>query len=116
MKNELVKRPNLVQEWTNDQLMELYKCANDPIYFMKTYMKVMHQTKGAIPFMLYDYQEEAVQSFINNKDTILMMGRQQGKCVYSSTSIYTGIKPKGIKKFLLRLFYRKQYAIIFNVP
>lgn len=79
MKNELVKRPHQQEEFTNHQMMELYKCANDPIYFMKTYMKVMHPKRGAIPLMLYDYQEEAVRSFMEQKDTILLMGRQQGK-------------------------------------
>jgi hypothetical protein len=79
MKNELVKPAHQVQEWTNEQLMETYKCACDPIYFMKTYMKVMHPKRGAIPFLLYDYQEEAIRSFMNKTKTILMMGRQQGK-------------------------------------
>lgn len=79
MKNELVKKPHQDEEWTNEQLLELYKCANDPIYFMKTYMKVMHPKRGAVPFILYDYQEEAVRAFLEKKDTILMMGRQQGK-------------------------------------
>lgn len=79
MKNELVKPAHQVQEWTPEQLMETYKCAHDPIYFMKTYMKVMHPKRGAVPFILYDYQEEAIRSFLNNTKTILMMGRQQGK-------------------------------------
>jgi hypothetical protein len=79
MKNELVKKPHQEEEFTNEQLLELHKCAHDPIYFMKTYMKVMHPKRGAIPFILYDYQEEAVMSFLEKKDVILMMGRQQGK-------------------------------------
>jgi hypothetical protein len=113
MKNELVKRPNQVEEWTNEQLIEFQKCASDPIYFMKTYMKVMHPTRGAIPFILYDYQEEAINSFLSKKDVIMMCGRQQGKCLFPSTIINTGTKPTGFKKFLLRIFFKKQYEKIF---
>ena len=79
MKNDMIKKPNLSQEYTTEQVMELKRCADDPVYFMRTYMKVMHPTRGAIPFDLYPYQERAVKSFRENKDTIVMMGRQQGK-------------------------------------
>jgi hypothetical protein len=114
MKSEMIKKPNLSQEYTTEQVMELKKCAEDPIYFMRSYMKVMHPTRGAIPFDLYPYQERAVMSFRNNKDTIVMMGRQQGKCLYKTTIINTAVKPKGFKKLLLKLFFRKQYDLIFN--
>jgi ATP-dependent helicase YprA (DUF1998 family) len=114
MKNDMIKKPFLAQEYTSEQVMELKKCADDPVYFMRKYLKVMHPKRGAIPFDLYPYQERAVKSFQENKDTIVMMGRQQGKCVFKLTTINTAIKPSGFKKFLLKLFFKKQYDLIFD--
>lgn len=79
MKNELIKKAHVQTEYTNEQIMELYKCTHDPIYFMKTYMKVMHPVKGSIPFAMFPYQEELVKSFIANRWTMTMLSRQMGK-------------------------------------
>ena len=114
MKNEMIKKPNLSQEYSTEQVMELKKCAEDPIYFMRNYMKVMHPKRGAIPFDLYPYQERAVMSFRNNKDTIVMMGRQMGKCLFKLTTINIAVIPYGFKKLLLKLFFRKQYDLVFS--
>lgn len=113
MKSEFIKKPNVVEEYTLEQVMELKKCAEDPVYFMKTYMKVMHPTRGSIPFVPYPYQEKAVATFKENKDSIVLMGRQQGKCVSSSTLINTAKLPSGFRKLLLRLFFKAQYDALF---
>lgn len=97
-KSSLIKKPYQVEEFTYEQAIEYYKCTMDPIYFMKTYMKVQHPTKGSIPFDMYPYQEEAIKSFLGHKpppppppkgtpdpnpkfgrDCIVMLGRQMGK-------------------------------------
>lgn len=78
-KSEFIKRPNQVEEFTYEQIIETVNCINDPIYFMKTYMKVQHPIRGSIPFILYDYQEVAVKAFLENKYVCLKIGRQQGK-------------------------------------
>lgn len=79
MKNDQIKKPNLQCEYTPEQILELYRCSNDPIYFMKTYMKVRHPTKGSIPFDMYPYQERCIHAFENHRWSIVLAGRQLGK-------------------------------------
>lgn len=66
-------------EYTHNQLLELKKCSEDPIYFIETYMKIQHPTKGSINFVPYPYQKIAVKNFLNYKDNILLQARQSGK-------------------------------------
>lgn len=79
MKNDLIKKPNVETEYTHQQIVELRKCSADPIYFMKTYMKVMHPTKGAINFDMFPYQERCVKAFVENRWVTVLAGRQLGK-------------------------------------
>jgi hypothetical protein len=57
---------------------EYKKCFLDPMYFMKKYIKIQHQTRGIIPFELYPFQEETLQAFINNDRNIVLKSRQMG--------------------------------------
>lgn len=78
-KSDLIKRAHAESHYTPQQVLELRKCAQDPLYFMRTYMKVLHPVRGAIPFDLYPYQERAVKGFLENRKTIVKCGRQMGK-------------------------------------
>ena len=57
---------------------EYKKCLVDPMYFMKKYVKIQHQTRGIIPFELYEFQEETLQDFIDNDRNIVLKSRQLG--------------------------------------
>lgn len=59
----------------------MVKCMEDPVYFIKNYVKIQHPTKGAMMFSLYDYQEELVNTFVDNNDVIVLSARQTGKTV-----------------------------------
>lgn len=83
-KNDRVKKSHSVTEYTAEQLEELEKCALDPIYFCKTYVKVQHPTKGAIPLELYDYQEEMIHQFMEERYSIVLSARQTGKSTVSA--------------------------------
>lgn len=112
--NTRLRTANSIIEYTEEQLEELAKCAEDPIYFCKTYIKVQHPTKGAIPLELYDYQEEMIRMFMDETYTIVLSARQTGKCCQHSTRLNTLTKPKRLKKLLLWIFNRKLYSDIFN--
>lgn len=86
-KNPNLKRAHEESEYTPDRIMELKRCREDPIYFMKKYIKVTHPTKGAVPFELYDYQEEMVMAIHENKDTVLLCSRQMGKTTVAAMYI-----------------------------
>jgi hypothetical protein len=84
--------PNLKQigtphAYTADQVQEIIKCSQDPIYFIETYCKIVSLDKGLIPFKLYDCQKRKVDVILNNRKVILMEGRQQGKTITSAACI-----------------------------
>lgn len=77
--NANLKPAGIGIEFTKDQVQEYMKCAQDPIYFIKKYVKVVSLDKGLVPFNLYDYQEEIVDAVHNNRFVISKLPRQSGK-------------------------------------
>jgi hypothetical protein len=57
---------------------EYKKCALDPIYFIKKYIKIQSQTLGIIPFELYDFQETALKTIHENNRIVILKSRQMG--------------------------------------
>ena len=57
---------------------EILQCVSDPSYFIKKYLYVQHPVKGRIPFALFDFQEECLQSFLEYKHNIIVKSRQLG--------------------------------------
>ena len=56
--NSYLKRSAEAIEYTPEQIKEFMKCAKDPIYFAKKYIKIVHVDRGLVPFDMYDYQKE----------------------------------------------------------
>ena len=84
MSDAYLSNPNLKKiginiEFTKEQVEEYIKCAKDPIYFVKNYMKIIHVDKGLIPFDLYEYQEKMINKFNEERFVITKMPRQSGK-------------------------------------
>jgi len=77
--NANLKPAGIGIEFTKDQVKEYMKCAQDPIYFIKKYVKVVSLDEGLVPFNLYDYQEEIVNAVHNNRFVISKLPRQSGK-------------------------------------
>lgn len=75
-KSDMIKRPNQLSEYIPEQLIELKRCKNDPIYFAKNYVKVQHPKHGAINFVPFEYQERCINAFRNNRWSIVLAGRQ----------------------------------------
>lgn len=57
---------------------ELFKCGTDPLYFINNYCKIVHQEHGKMLFKTYPFQDECVESFIQNKLTLIAKARQLG--------------------------------------
>jgi hypothetical protein len=77
--NDYIKKPGMLIEYTPEMVEEIRKCAIDPIYFIKTYVKIQHPKMGTINFDLFPYQERAVKAFQENRWTITLQSRQSGK-------------------------------------
>lgn len=68
------------------QLEEVLKCGRDPIYFITTYLEIQHAEKGRLPFKLYPYQENVIESLLENRFNIVLKSRQLG--LSTSVSAY----------------------------
>lgn len=74
-------------QFTEDQIKEYVKCSEDPVYFIKTYCKIVTLDHGLQPFDLYPCQVNKINVIHNNRKVILMEGRQQGKTTTSAAYI-----------------------------
>ena len=81
--NSLVKRDGVTHNFTKDEITEYQKCMVDPVYFAKTYVKVINLDKGLVPFDLYPYQEKMFEHFNNNRFSVVLACRQSGKSISS---------------------------------
>ena len=77
--NPNLKKANVAQDFTKDQIAEYIKCSEDPVYFIKTYVKIVSLDLGLIPFEMYPFQTEMVDKFHTNRFNIAKLPRQSGK-------------------------------------
>jgi hypothetical protein len=66
---------------TQHELDEYRKCAKDPIYFIRNYMKIVVLGKGIQPFDMYPFQEDMIHTFQDNRFVICKIPRQSGKSI-----------------------------------
>jgi hypothetical protein len=66
--------------YTREQILELAKCSEDPIYFIETYIKIVQKKTGKlIPFKLWDFQKRLISNYIGEERIISLCPRQVGK-------------------------------------
>jgi hypothetical protein len=81
LNNPNLKSSGVEIGWTEEQAQEYVRCMEDPVYFVKTYMKIVNVDTGLVNFDLYPFQEKMIRSFTNNRFTIAKIGRQSGKSI-----------------------------------
>ena len=81
--NPLLKKVGVPHEYTQEEIEEYIKCSKDPVYFIKTYIKIVNVDEGLIPFGMWDFQEKMVETFKDNRFVIMKMPRQVGKTTTS---------------------------------
>lgn len=77
--NPRLKKAGIDVSYTQEQLIEVAKCADDPIYFIKNYVKIVNVDHGLVPFTMWDFQCDMVKTFHENRFSIAKMPRQVGK-------------------------------------
>ena len=77
--NPNLKKANVPQNFTKKQVAEYLKCAEDPIYFIRKYIKIVSLDEGVVPFDMYDFQEDMVTKFHEHRFNIAKLPRQSGK-------------------------------------
>jgi hypothetical protein len=77
--NPNLKKANVAQNWTKEELVEYQKCMESPQYFIENHVKIVSLDEGLVPFKMYDFQKEMVGTFHSNRFTICKLPRQSGK-------------------------------------
>ena len=85
--NSSLKRTGIDLSYSEEQVLELAKCAEDPIYFIDNYCYIVTLDHGIQPFKLYDCQKKKIKLIHENRKVILMEGRQQGKTTSAAAYI-----------------------------
>lgn len=118
--NPKLKLPGVSLQYTEEQLREYVRCANDPVYFCEKYIKVKTLDKGIVPFNLYQYQKNFVNAIHDSRFVISKWPRQCGKstCVTSyichyitfNQSVNVAILANRLKTAKEELFSKLQLA------
>lgn len=77
--NQRLKKVGVELSYTEEQVAEIIKCTEDPVHFIKNYVKIVNVDHGLVPFDMWPFQEEMVNTFHNNRFCIAKMPRQVGK-------------------------------------
>ena len=77
--NDRLKRVGIELSYTEEQVAEILKCTEDPVHFIRTYVKIVNVDHGLVPFNMWNFQEDMVREFHNNRFCIAKMPRQVGK-------------------------------------
>lgn len=85
--NPLLKKPGEKIEWTYEMVIEMQKCAKDPIYFAEKYIQIVNINDGLIPIRLYDYQKEIITAISFNRRVVVNTARQSGKTTSAAAII-----------------------------
>lgn len=83
-----LRRPNLLFEYTQEEIQELIKCKNNINYFANNYAYTMNPSTGALKLItLRDYQEDLLNTINDNRYTVIVAARQSGKCSIGSETV-----------------------------
>lgn len=113
--------PNFTRD---EQVKEIVRCGKDPTYFIKTYTKIQHPTRGTIRFDTYDFQDECVKAFQEHRLNIVLKSRQLGlSTICAAYAVWMAIfqKDKNILVIATKLktamnFIKKCHVILQNMP
>ena len=77
--NDRLKKVGVDISFTEEQAAEFVKCSEDPVYFIRTYVKIVNVDHGLVSFDMWTFQEDMVRDFHTNRFSICKMPRQVGK-------------------------------------
>ena len=77
--NSNLKKVGIDISFTEEEATEFIKCSQDPVYFIRKYVKIVNVDHGLVPFDMWSFQEDMVRDFHANRFSICKMPRQVGK-------------------------------------
>jgi len=78
-----LRKGNILFEYTEWELEEIQKCAEDVVYFANTYCHVMTD-EGIRQILLRDYQIQILNQYQHHRKNVFVSPRQSGKTITSS--------------------------------
>jgi len=78
-----LRKGNILFEYTEWELEEMRKCAEDVVYFANKYCHVMTD-EGIRQILLRDYQIQILNQYQHNRKNVFVSPRQSGKTITSS--------------------------------
>lgn len=77
--NPLLKKAGVQVSYTQEEVEEFIRCSKDPIHFIRNYIKIVNVDLGLVNFNMWDFQEEMIKTFHENRFVITKCPRQVGK-------------------------------------
>ncbi|MND22607.1 Terminase-like family protein [compost metagenome] len=78
-KTKLTMTPEMKTEWR--------RCRDDIVYFVKTYMRIVHVDHGMVLFKLWEFQERMLRNMEHNRFFVSKCPRQVGKSITTAAYI-----------------------------
>lgn len=85
--NTKLKSAGVKTDMTRKHVEEITRCFEDPIYFIESYVNIVHVDKGLVPFKLYDYQKKMVDLILKERFVIMKLPRQSGKTATTAACV-----------------------------
>ena len=112
-KNTKLLKPELVRKYTQEEIDDYIKCAQDPVYFAsKCYLMT---PEGLQPCKLRDYQIDYIHHLQKNRFSIFLSCRQSGKTLNMLTNINVKILENNCQQ-LRKINYYYIIDNIYNLP
>lgn len=105
--NELLRRGNLVFNYTDEELLELIKCSKDILYFAENYATVTTD-EGIRRVQMRDYQKKILKNLQDNRFNIILSSRQVGKCVAGESKVIESSESVDRNVRIDLLYYREK--------
>ena len=102
-----IKKSGALTEFTEEMKFEVLKCTEDPVYFIRNYVKIQHPMDGTVDFIPFDYQLRIIDAFHNNRFSIALTARQMGKCLQPNSIIKHNDEAIKIKKLVKHSFRQR---------
>ena len=77
--NPNLKKTNTPVSFSKEDIEEYNKCSKDPLYFIQNFVTIVSLDHGLVPFNMYSFQRDMVNSMHKNRFTIHKLPRQSGK-------------------------------------
>ena len=109
-----IRKPDLLFEYTPEEIQEVTKCTQDIIYFANNYCYCMQGGKGYQPLTLRDYQEDMLRNYSKNRFNICLSARQSGKCTFGARTTLQQSE-KNFHKYIEEIYLDRKKGFLYRI-